>query len=237
MNPPSRIGLALFTMLSAGMVLQAAAQGEGGSRIVKATVNAGDTIPLVELGAATVYGHWSRASRREQARYTRLMKNVIKVYPYARVTAELLAEYERDLAGIEREGDRDLYVKLAEAELRAEFEEEVRELTISQGRVLIKLIDRETGRTSYDLVKELRGSFQAWLWQGVAKLFGNDMKDDYDPAGEDRHVEHVVQRIQSGELPVADRAPRTARALARLEKRKARLYRKYGLSLAPTSMN
>ncbi|MCB0784678.1 MAG: DUF4294 domain-containing protein, partial [Flavobacteriales bacterium] len=125
--------------------------------------------------------------------------------------------YERDLSRIDRRHDQELYVKLAEAELRAEFEAEVRELTISQGKVLIKLIDRETGQTSYDLVKQLRGGFQAFIWQGVARLFGNDLKDDYDPDVEDRMIEVIVQRIERGELAVKPRGPRTAKAQAKLE--------------------
>lgn len=220
------------------VALDAPAQDEGGAaRQVKAVVVDGDTLPYVELGAASVYGHWSRAARDEKRRYDRLTRYVLKVYPYARITARLLDEYERDLATIERAGDQDLYVKLAEAELRAEFEEEVKGMTVTQGRVLMKLIDRETGHTTYDLVKQLRGNFQAWLWQGIAQLFGNDLKDDYDAVGEDRSIEHIVQRILSGELQTAERAPMTPKAHARLEKRKARLYRKYGLTQAPTTMN
>ena len=72
---------------------------------------------------------------------------------------------------------------MAEAELRAEFEAEVKDLTISQGRILVKLIDRQTGETSYELVKDLRGSFVAFVWQGMARLFGQDLKSNYDPDG------------------------------------------------------
>jgi hypothetical protein len=131
---------------------------------------------------------------------------------------------------------QDMYVKLAEAELRAEFEAEVKDLTMSQGRVLIKLIDRQTGRTSFDLVERLRGAFTAYVWQGLARIFGQDLRSTYDPDGEDRMMELIVQRIERGELMVADRSARTAKAQARLEKRKARLYKRYGLPPA-TTMN
>ena len=146
-------------------------------------------------------------------------------------------EYAFDMAQITSEGDQKLYIKLAEIELRAEFEEELKDLTMSQGRVLLKLIDRETGETSYDLVKELRGDFHAFIWQGLAKLFGQDLKSTYDMEGEDRFVEHIVQRIERGELAVTDRGPRTAKAQARLVRRKARLYRKHGLQPEDQSMN
>ena len=204
---------------------------------VWAMVRDGDTIPCFYLDTAYVEGVMGKEARKAQERFNKLTRNVLKVYPYARITAGLLGEYEADLAHIQRESDKDLYVKLAEAELRAEFEEEVKNMTVSQGRVLMKLIDRETGQTTYDLVKELRGGFQAWLWQGIAQLFGNDLKEDYDAEGEDAAIELIVQRIQRGELVTAERAPHTAKAQARLEKRKARLYRKYGLPPTPTSMN
>ena len=204
---------------------------------VWAMVRDGDTIPCFYLDTAYVEGVMGKEARKAQERFNKLTRNVLKVYPYARITAELLNEYEADLVHIQREGDKDLYVKLAEAELRAEFEEEVKNMTVSQGRVLMKLIDRETGQTTYDLVKQLRGGFQAWLWQGIAQLFGNDLKEDYDAEGEDAAIELIVQRIQRGELLTAARPAHTAKAQARLEKRKARLYRKYGLPQGPTSMN
>lgn len=208
-----------------------------GPIVVPAQVEGSDTVPLFLLPDHTVPGVMSAKARRQQARHDKLTRNVVKVYPYARITAKLLDEYEHDLERIGSERDKDLYVKLAEAELRAEFEEELKDLTVSQGRVLIKLIDRETGRTSYDLVKELKGGFQAWLWQGVAKLFGNDLKDDYDPEGDDALIESVVRRIENGELAVEPLAARTAKAQARLEKRKARLYKRYGLVYAPVTSN
>ena len=208
-------------------VVPSAAQGPV---MVPVQVEGTDTVPLFMLEDHTVDVVMSTKARRRQEKTDKLTRNVLKVYPYARVTAKLLAEYENDLAQIQKEHDKDLYVKLAEAELRAEFEEEVKNMTISQGRLLIKLIDRETGSTSYELVKELRGGFQAWLWQGVARIFGNDLKDDYDPEGDDALVESVVRRIENGELVTAPRAVRT-------DKGKARLFKKYGLAYGHVSAN
>ena len=190
----------------------------------------GDTVPTILLPEKRVEGFTSAKARRQAARYDRLVRNVVKVYPYARVSAELLEQYGYEVSAMKNDRDRDLYMKLAEAELRAEFEAEITDLTITQGGILIKLIDRETGSTGYELVKRLRGSFQAFIWQGVAKLFGNDLKDDYDPLGEDALIEQIVHRIQAGELAVAAREARTPKATARLEKRKARLFKRYGLT-------
>ena len=204
--------------------------------VLKAVVVEGDTIPTVQLRESLVQAHWTPRTRREAERYDKLTRNILKVYPYARVTGDLIREYEHDLSVIDRSSDQELYVKLAEAELRAEFEAEVKDLTMSQGRVLIKLIDRQTGRTSFDLVERLRGAFTAYVWQGLARIFGQDLRSTYDPDGEDRMMELIVQRIERGELMVADRSARTAKAQARLEKRKARLYKRYGLPPA-TTMN
>lgn len=197
----------------------------------------GDTMLQAILPPALVEAKWTPKSKRQAEQYSKLMRNVLKVYPYAQTTGNLLREYEYDLGRIGAEGDRELYVKLAEAELRAEYEAEVKDLTMSQGRVLLKLIDRETGRSSFDLVKELKGAFNAFVWQGLAKIFGHDLKSTYDMEGEDRFIEHIVQRIERGELTVVERGPKTARAQARLERRKARLYKKYGLSAAATSLH
>lgn len=200
-------------------------------------VEGGDTVPVYVLAPVEVEAVLTGKARRNAERIDRLTRYVQKVYPYALITAKLLDEYDHDLADIKRESDRELYLKLAEAELRAEFGADVKDMTILQGRILVKLIDRETGHTSYDLVKQLRGSFQAWMWQGVAQLFGNDLKGEYDPQGDDRVIESIVRRIENGELAATPRAPRTERATARLAKRKARLYRKYGVTTPEVSAN
>lgn len=221
-----RVALLALLLLPLGVAAQPVVRGH----VVKAVVHEGDTMPVVTLPESEVKARWTARDRRAAEQYDKLTRNIVKVYPYARLTANLLREYEHDLSVIERSSDQELYIKLAEAELRAEFEAEVKDLTMSQGRVLIKLIDRETGNTSYDLVEQLRGSFTAFVWQGLARLFGQDLRSTYDPAGDDRMMELIVQRIERGELAVAQRGARTAKAQARLEKRKARLYRKYGLS-------
>lgn len=227
-----RVALLALLLLPLGVAAQPVVRGH----VVKAVVHEGDTMPVVTLPESEVKARWTARDRRAAEQYDKLTRNIVKVYPYARLTANLLREYEHDLSVIERSSDQELYIKLAEAELRAEFEAEVKDLTMSQGRVLIKLIDRETGNTSYDLVEQLRGSFTAFVWQGLARLFGQDLRSTYDPAGDDRMMELIVQRIERGELAVAQRGARTAKAQARLEKRKARLYRKYGLS-ATGSLN
>lgn len=225
--------IALFLGCAASTVVRAQNEVD----MVPVIVQGVDTMPFYFLDAVEVEAKLTGKARRHAARTDRLTRYVQKVYPYAKLTAKLLDEYDHDLASIAKKADQELYLKLAEAELRAEFEQEIKGLTMTQGRILVKLIDRETGHTSYELVKQLRGSFQAWMWQGIAKLFGNDLKGEYDPEGDDKLVESVVRRIENGELAVTPRAPRTEKATARLMKRKARLYRKYGVETPVVSAN
>ena len=213
------------------------ALAQEGPAMVPAVVVGVDTIPVYMLAPVEIQAVMTAKARRNAERIDRLTRYVQKVYPYALITAKLLDEYDHDLASIQSESDKELYLKLAEAELRAEFGADVKDMTILQGRILVKLIDRETGHTSYDLVKQLRGSFQAWMWQGVAQLFGNDLKGEYDPQGDDQVIESIVRRIENGELAATPRAPRTEKATARLAKRKARLYRKYGVTTPEVSVN
>lgn len=196
----------------------------------------GDTILSGNLPTAFVYGKWTKANKRKQEKYDKLTRNVVKVYPYAKISASLLREYAHEVESIGNDKDQNMYYKLAEAELRAEFEEEVKHLTVSQGKVLVKLIDRETGSTGYEIIRKLRGGVQAAIWQGLARLFGNNLKEEYDAAGADAQIEVIVARIEAGQLPVAERQARTATAQAKLEKRKARLYKKYGVQLPVASL-
>lgn len=205
------------------------------NRVLKAVVVGEDTIPVVSLEAVEVEGDWTPGSKREFHRYTKLTKNVVKVYPYAKIASSLLAEYNRDLEYIRSGSEQKDYLKIAEAELKAEFEGEIRNMTISQGRILIKLIDRETGDSSYELIKELKGSFSAFVWQTLARVFGSDLRVKYDPNGADAMMESIVRRIERGELYVPARAPMTAKAKKRLEKKKKKIYKKYGLDELKTT--
>ena len=91
-------------------------------------------------------------------------------------------------------------MKKAEDELESQFGDEIRDLTFSQGKILLKLIYRETGSSSFDIVKELRGNFTAFIWQMLARVFGYDLKVTYDPAGDDQTIERIVLMIESGAL-------------------------------------
>lgn len=144
-----------------------------------------------------------RAERKSNAvarEYERLVYNIKRVYPFSQIVKERLAMVNDTLAKIETESGRRAYIKQFEKDIFNEFEGEVRSMTISQGRILIKLIDRETRNTSYQLIKEYRGSISAFFWQGIARIFGNNLKDTYDAQGEDILIEIVVRDIEMGWL-------------------------------------
>jgi hypothetical protein len=110
-----------------------------------------------------------------------------------------MKEVEAELKNLSPQ-DRKKRLKELEKEIKRDYEGELKRLTFTQGRILIKLLDRETGQVSYDIIREFRGGFTAWFFQDIAKMFNYDLKEDYDPEKDDRLIESIVQKIESGEL-------------------------------------
>ena len=119
-----------------------------------------------------------------------------KVYPYALRTARLSKKINDDLHKCETKKERKRYLNECEKVMRANFETSLKNLTRKQGQYLIKLINRETGQTVYDLLKEYRSNWKAFWWNFAGKFFDLDMKAEYDPTGEDREIENYIQRLQ-----------------------------------------
>lgn len=158
-----------------------------------------DTIAVILLKEVNIYS-WRVLTRSEERKLTKLMKNVKIVYPYARLAGIKLVEYEDVLMQAADDKERRKIMKQVEDELEAEYGEELRNLTVSQGKILLKLVDRETGESSYDLVTDLRGEFRAVFYQAFARIFGLNMKIRYEPNGEDREIENIVRMIENGQL-------------------------------------
>ncbi len=159
----------------------------------------GDTIPVMDLDEVNISAYHI-VKKGEFRRTTRLIRYVKKVYPYAKIAGIKLKEYNELLLKTPDEKEQKKILKRAEQELKDEFGEDLRKLTFSQGKILIKLIDRETGDSSYDLVKELRGGFSAFFYQTFARLFGYNLKTKYDPNGEDAIIELIVMMIENGSI-------------------------------------
>jgi Domain of unknown function (DUF4294) len=163
----------------------------------------GETLPEVEIKEVAIIGRTKDSPRREQSqfrRYQRLVYNLKKVYPYALIVRERLAKVNADLVKMNDERDRKNYLKQVEKDVFNEYEDDIRDMTITQGKLLIKLIYRETYNTSYDLIREYRGGINAAFWQGIARLFGSNLKTEYDPYGEDLLIELIIQDIDAGLL-------------------------------------
>jgi len=163
----------------------------------------GETLPEIEIKEVAVVGRMQGSPRREQSqfrKYQRLVYNLKKVYPYARIVRDKLAEANGDLYLMSEVKDRKNYLKQFEKEVFREYEDDIRDMTITQGKLLLKLIYRETYNTSYDLIKEYRGGINAAFWQGIARIFGTNLKSEYDPYGEDILIELIIQDIQDGWL-------------------------------------
>ncbi len=167
---------------------------------VKAIIVGEDTVPVIELPEVQIWAYWGKAmvSARKFEEWTRTKYHVKKVYPYAILAAVLLKEMDNKLVQISSERERKKFIKQCEKELKAKFEEELKNLSVTQGKILMKLIYRETGKTTYQIVKEMRGGFEAAMWQALAFIFGNSMKVEYKPDGEDYMVEKAVQLVEKG---------------------------------------
>ena len=191
----------LLIALFIAILFPLAAQEEKKERIVVyARLLDGDTIPVIALPELKIFAFKPYKNKREARRMTKLIRNIKVVYPYAKLAGIKLREYEEILAGIEDKKTRKKIMKQAEKEIEDEFGDDLRDFTFSQGKLLIKLIYRETGASSYELVAELRGKFRAFFWQAFARIFGFNLKNEYDPEGEDAEIEFIVQMIEAGQL-------------------------------------
>ncbi len=137
-------------------------------------------------------------NNRIERRYWRYAAKVKKVYPLAMEAKELLNKYEPVYNAIQDKQEKKKMMKDLEKELLSKHKEELKKWSISDGRILLKLINRETDRTPYSLIENFRGEFSAFFWQGVARIFKNDLKAGYDPDGEDEWLEEIVTMIELG---------------------------------------
>ncbi|MFZ4414656.1 MAG: DUF4294 domain-containing protein [Bacteroidales bacterium] len=196
MKQPYLIIFFFFILLSAmvrGQEATATKPSKAGAKIVD-----GDTIPSFNLATIQVSANRIKLSGKEKRNFDKLQRNVKIVYPYAKLAGIKLREYNEILSKASSDGERRKIMKKAEAELKAQFGDELKNLTFSQGHILIKLLYRETGSTSFALVQELRGKFVAFFYQTFARLFGYNLKDTYDPEGEDKPIEIIVNLIEKG---------------------------------------
>jgi Domain of unknown function (DUF4294) len=160
----------------------------------------GETLPEIEIKEVNIVGKRKLSSTFQYWRYERLVYNVRQVYPYAVLVRNKLDDINSNLEKVKGEKERKEYIRDVEKQVFKDYEGDMRDMTITQGRILIKLIDRETQNTSYDLIREYRGKLTASFWQGIARIFGTNLKEEYDPYGDDAVIEKIVEEIEAGRL-------------------------------------
>jgi hypothetical protein len=167
------------------------------SILLGAVVENGDTLAMVYLDDVDILDKLPKKWAKKQAAFNRLKYNVYKTYPYAVIAAGVLKDYDLNMSMLADKKAQRAYTKSVEKELRAKFKGELEDLTISQGQVLVKLINRQTGRNCFSIIKEVKGGFNAVVYQSVALLFSNNLKREYDPTGLDRDMEMIVKELEA----------------------------------------
>ena len=170
--------------------------GPNDTILVPAKVYGGELLPANTIGYTWVRAPMTAASRRRLEEWTRLRNAVYVTYPYARRAGLIMNEMNAKLALLSNESERKAYVASREKDLKKEFTTPLEQLSIYQGKILMKLINRQTGNNCYDIIKEYRGGFTARFWQTVAFFFSSNLKQPYDPKGDDQAIETIVQEVE-----------------------------------------
>ena len=174
---------------------------QDGSGMLPFFIEGSDTVYYDTITASKIYSRLPKQKGKEWRQYYRLVHNFSKSYPYALVAKKLVVEADSTIAADRLKGSkREKYISSVQKELFDVFEGQMRKLTVSQGALIMKLVDREVGKSSYNIIKGYKSGMTAGFWQGIAKLFGSDLKKPYDPEGEDKEVEELVKIWEAGEF-------------------------------------
>ena len=160
----------------------------------------GEMIPDIRLNTVYIFAPLKFKNDKERMEYTRLVRNVKKVYPIAREINRAIIETYEYLQTLPDEKSRQKHLKQVEKGLKEQYTPQMKKLSFTQGKLLIKLVDRQSNSTSYELVKAFMGPFKAGFYQTFAALFGASLKKEYDPEGEDKLTERIVLLVENGQL-------------------------------------
>lgn len=171
----------------------------GGARLMVQVEN-GDTVFLCWLKDIWVFPKSTFKNKRQEQFFWKTVRDVKKTLPYAKVVGSELRRVNMLLVDMKNERERKKYLAIYEKQIFEKYEKDLKKMSVSQGKLLLKLIDRECSTTSYDLIKQYRGNVTAFFWQGVARLFGSNLKSEYDAKGNDKVLEKVILLVESGQL-------------------------------------
>lgn len=160
----------------------------------------GDSIPNMTLHEFYKTAPKTFKNERQRNKYNKLVRDVRYVFPYAKLTRQILIETHDYLETIEDEKEKKRHIKAVEKGIRKQYEPTVRKITKTQGKLLVKLIDRECGQTSFEMIKAFLGPVKANMYNVLSTLFGNNLRKHYDPEGEDREIEQIVRKVESGQI-------------------------------------
>ena len=188
--------MVIIFLLGLGPVVSYAQQFSDTLRVEAYITPEGDTIPQSWLPTVQVDAKQTNYWKKYWKDWTRLRNAVYVTYPYAKSASKVITEVNVALANVKDENKRKQIIKSREKELKKEFADKITNLSVYQGKVLMKLINRETGNNCYHIIKEFKGGLNAGVWQAVAYVFGSSLKQQYDPAGDDQELEKIVKEVQ-----------------------------------------
>lgn len=156
----------------------------------------GDTNATLQLESILLFTKMNKAWVNYWQEWTRLRNAVYVTYPYAKATAKIINELNSKLKNVTSESERKKIIKSREKELKKEFSDKLTKLSVFQGKILMKLIYRETNNNCYQLIKEFKGTFSAFFWQSIAILFGSNLKQSYNKYDADKEIEKIVSVVE-----------------------------------------
>lgn len=171
-----------------------------GDSVVWVEINGTDTMLVVYLHDVYIFPTIQFKNRKQEQFYWKTVRDVKKTLPYAKLISKEINKTNRILAELPNNKERKRYLSQYEKEVFKKYEPELKNMTINQGKMLLKLINRECDQTSYDLIKNYRGIITATFWQGVARLFGTNLKSEYDATDKDKIIERVIILVENGQL-------------------------------------
>lgn len=195
-----QLTIAFLFLLIAGAARSQQANTTINGYMVPVCVYEGDTIPSLKLPNVYIFKPLKFRSKKERQEYYRLVRNVKKTLPIAREINKAIIETYEYLETLPDEKAREKHLKLVEKGLKEQYTPAMKKLTFAQGKLLIKLINRQTNSSSYELVKAFMGPLKAGFYQTFAALFGASLKKEYHPEGEDQLTERVVLLVESGQI-------------------------------------
>ncbi len=159
------------------------------------TIVNGDTLPNYTTQEVFINWYLDDETRLRQKKLNRLRRDISVVMPYAKICSAKMEDINRTMDAMGSKREKNRYLRAEEKKLKEQFEAKLKNLDVDQGKLLIKLIDRETGRSSYSLIKEYKSGFSAFVWNGLASICGMSLKDKYDPVDKDSQIEWLVNQL------------------------------------------